>query len=241
MRRADEPLEEGDRIDGYRLSTGAELRADFVIGADGATSRVAGTAGLVDAKRVLWGFAVRTYLPHEVERPAIVFWEPTPWHAFPGYGWVFPGASDGANVGLGLGTLADRKAAGTVQKVLPRFLEHLRGVGLLAGNSSVMSVAPSRWLAQDGHGRDHSGSWTGAAGRRRRRPREPATGRGNLPGHDQWSVGRGVDPRGTRSRGAALSGCARVRPSALPPDRCRRAGMVGQSAMGRLPGWHGYS
>ncbi len=137
--RADEPLEEGDRIDGYRLSTGAELRADFVIGADGATSRVAGTAGLVDARRVLWGFAVRTYLPHEVERPTIVFWEPTPWHAFPGYGWAFPGASDGTNVGLGLGTLADRKAAGTVQKVLPRFLEHLRGAGLLAGNSSVLS------------------------------------------------------------------------------------------------------
>src|SRR5208282_3884980 len=127
----DEPLQAEGRIDGYRLSTGAELRADFVIGADGATSRVGGAAGLIDAKRVLWGFAVRSYLPQEVELPAIVIWEPAPWHAFPGYGWVFPGASDGANVGLGLGTLADRKAAGTVQRALPRFLEHLRRVDLL--------------------------------------------------------------------------------------------------------------
>jgi len=141
--RADEPLEAEGRIDGYRLSTGAELRADFVIGADGATSRVGGAAGLVDAKRVLWGFALRSYLPQQVERPAIVIWEPAPWHAFPGYGWVFPGASDGANVGLGLGTLADRKAGGMVQRVLPLFLEHLRRVDLLGGTSSV---TPSRRL-----------------------------------------------------------------------------------------------
>ncbi|MGO8827548.1 MAG: geranylgeranyl reductase family protein [Acidimicrobiales bacterium] len=141
--RADEPLEAEGRIDGYRLSTGAELRADFIVGADGATSRVGGSAGLVDATRVLWGFAVRTYLPHEVDRPAIVLWEPTPWHALPGYGWVFPGASDGANVGLGLGSIADRKAGARVQQVLPRFLEHLCGAGLVGATSSV---APSRRL-----------------------------------------------------------------------------------------------
>ncbi|MGD0748925.1 MAG: geranylgeranyl reductase family protein [Acidimicrobiales bacterium] len=130
--RADEPLETDGRIDGYRLSTGAELRADFVVGADGATSRVGGAAGLVDADRVLWGFAVRTYLDHEVELPSILFWEPKAWHAFPGYGWVFPGAGEGTNVGLGLGTFADRKAAARVQRVLPRFLEHVRDVGILA-------------------------------------------------------------------------------------------------------------
>ena len=129
--RAVEPLELEGHIDGYRLSTGVELRADFVVGADGATSGVGTAAALVDPTKVLWGFAVRMYLPDPVDRPAIVFWEPTPWRGFPGYGWVFPGASGGANVGLGLGTLADRKAGAQAQQLLPGFLAHLRALELL--------------------------------------------------------------------------------------------------------------
>ncbi len=145
--RADEPLEAEGRFEGYRLSNGAQPRADFVVGADGATSGVARAAGLIDTKRVLWGFAVRTYLPQEVDIPAIVMWEPTPWHAFPGYGWVFPGAREGTNVGLGLGALGDRKAAGRVQHALPQFLEHLRRVGLLDGTSSMnLSRRLGGWL-----------------------------------------------------------------------------------------------
>ena len=90
---------------------------------------------MVDAKRVLWGFALRTYVAEVVDVPAIVFWEPTPWRAFPGYGWVFS-ASDHSNVGLGLGTVGDRKVGAKVQQLLPHFLDHLRDVGLLAGTPS---------------------------------------------------------------------------------------------------------
>ena len=71
------PLNEEGQIGGYRLSTGETLHADFVIGADGATSEVAAAAGLVDPSMVLWGFAVRTYLPQVVDLPAIVLWEQT--------------------------------------------------------------------------------------------------------------------------------------------------------------------
>jgi geranylgeranyl reductase family protein len=138
-----EPLEADGQIDGYRLSDGTELHADFVIGADGATSRVAAAAGLVETERVLWGFALRTYVPHAVDLPAIIFWEPEPWQAFPGYGWVFPTPEGGANVGLGLGTVADRKAGAKVQQLLPRFLEHLSDVGLISRSSSSL---PSRRL-----------------------------------------------------------------------------------------------
>jgi geranylgeranyl reductase family protein len=123
-------------IDGCRLRNGTELRADFVIGADGATSRVAAAAGMVDAARVIWGFAVRTYLAEGVEHPAIVFWEPEPWRAFPGYGWAFPGGEGGTNVGLGLGMVADRRPGARVQPALPRFLEHLRRSGVLGGASA---------------------------------------------------------------------------------------------------------
>jgi menaquinone-9 beta-reductase len=129
--RAQEPLEGEGRIGGYRLSTGETLHADFVIGADGATSEVAAAAGLVNPHMVLWGFAVRTYLPQAVDLPAIVLWEPTPWQAFPGYGWVFPGERGGANVGLGVGTRSDRKAGARAVRALPEFLVHLHALGLL--------------------------------------------------------------------------------------------------------------
>jgi menaquinone-9 beta-reductase len=131
--RAVEPLEEQGQVLGYRLSSGHDLHADFVIGADGATSRVAADARMVDAKRVLWGFAIRTYVPEAVDLPTVVFWEPSPWRAFPGYGWIFPGPAGTANVGLGLGTVGDRKEGARIQRILPTFLEHLRAIGLLSG------------------------------------------------------------------------------------------------------------
>jgi menaquinone-9 beta-reductase len=145
--RAQEPLDAEGRIVGYKLSTGLSLYADFVIGADGATSEVAEAAGLVDPTSVLWGFAVRTYLPQVVDLPSIVLWEPAPWRAFPGYGWVFPGEQGGANVGLGIGTRSDRKAGARAVRALPDFLAHLHALGLLDG--VVPSVPPRRlggWL-----------------------------------------------------------------------------------------------
>jgi menaquinone-9 beta-reductase len=144
--RADAPLQHEGRCDGYRLSTGEELRSDVVIGADGATSGVAAAAGLVDPRKVLWGFAVRTYLPQVVDLPAIVLWEPEPWRAFPGYGWVFPGPGGVANVGLGLGTLSDRTAGANAVRALPEFLEHLRGLGLLTGPPPAPSPRLGGWL-----------------------------------------------------------------------------------------------
>lgn len=129
--RADTPLEVEGRIGGYRLSTGENLHADFVIGADGATSQVATAAGLVDPNIVLWGFAMRTYVPQIVDLPAIVLWEPTRWQAFPGYGWIFPGPDGCANVGLGIATRSDRKAGANAVRALPEFLRHLRALHLL--------------------------------------------------------------------------------------------------------------
>jgi len=58
--RVGQPLfDDKGGLDGFELSDGTPLRADAVIGADGATSRVADAAGLVDPARVLWGFALR--------------------------------------------------------------------------------------------------------------------------------------------------------------------------------------
>jgi geranylgeranyl reductase family protein len=128
--RADRPLWSSDALEGFTVD-GHELRADFVIGADGATSHVARSAGLVESARVLWGFAVRCYLDQRVTLPAITLWEPTPWHAFPGYGWIFPGPAGVANVGLGLGTLSDRQSGAGAARLLSAYLDHLVSLGLL--------------------------------------------------------------------------------------------------------------
>jgi flavin-dependent dehydrogenase len=129
--RADRPLDAEGRLDGFRTADGEELRADFVIGADGATSHVAATLGLVEADKVLWGFAVRAYLNQPVELPAIVLWEPRRWRAFPGYGWIFPAADGGANVGLGIAMRSNRSAGAGAVRMLPAFLDHLRALGYI--------------------------------------------------------------------------------------------------------------
>lgn len=133
--RAATALDGGDDLGGFDLGDGRRLRADVVIGADGATSRVGEAAGLVDRRAVMWGFAVRTYLEQPVAAPHIVLWEPSPWRALPGYGWIFPGLGATANVGLGVGTRADRASGAAAVQRLPAFLDHLRGLGLLGAGS----------------------------------------------------------------------------------------------------------
>jgi len=147
--RADCPLRSGGDIEGFTVSDGdgEELRADFVIGADGATSHVGHSAGLVEGSRVLWGFAVRCYVDQHVDLPAITLWETTRWHAFPGYGWIFPSPGGVANIGVGIGTLADRHLGAGAVRVLPAYLDHLVELGLL--DRAAVSTLPHRlggWL-----------------------------------------------------------------------------------------------
>ena len=68
--RADEPIGDDGRLNGFSLSSTTRVRADVIIGADGATSRVAEVARLVDPGRLLWGFAVRTYRDERGRGPA---------------------------------------------------------------------------------------------------------------------------------------------------------------------------
>jgi len=129
--RADRPHFSDSGLDGFTVAGGKEVRADFVVGADGATSQVARSACLVESSRVLWGFALRCYVDQLVEMPAITLWEPVRWHAFPGYGWIFPGPGGVANVGIGVGTRSDRQAGARAVQQLPAYLEYLVQLGLL--------------------------------------------------------------------------------------------------------------
>jgi len=124
---------------------GKVIEANAVIGADGATSRVAERSGLVERSKVQWGFAVRTYLQVGVALPTIVLWEQTPWSAVPGYGWIFPSPEGGSNAGVGVGTLAERKGSEAV-KLLEPFLEHIERLGLLHGKLGATDRVLGGWL-----------------------------------------------------------------------------------------------
>jgi flavin-dependent dehydrogenase len=144
--RVAEPRFDDGVLDGFALSTGDEVRADVVIGADGATSKVADVAGLVDGARVLWGFALRAYVDDPVRVPHIVLWEHERWRGFPGYGWLFPGVGGRANLGLGLGMLADRSAGGEAARRFDAFAADLRRWGVLAGPAHSLSSRLGGWL-----------------------------------------------------------------------------------------------
>jgi menaquinone-9 beta-reductase len=143
--RAGAPVHGRDGLVGFALSDGHEVRAGAIIGADGATSMVAEAAGLVDRRRAMWGFAVRTYLGEAVPLPVIAFWEPRRWSALPGYGWVFPGPDGQSNAGIGVGTLGDRTKGREAARLLPAFLHHLEGLGLVR-HAGGTSGALGGWL-----------------------------------------------------------------------------------------------
>ena len=145
--RAEEAFGDGTGPEGFVLSSGTRVRADVIVGADGATSRVAEAAGLVDPARVLWGFAVRDYRSASVELATILLWTPRPRRGFPGYGWVFPAGAGCVNIGLGVGVLADRAGARRAARDLDAFVRHAIAVGALSGDPARGSGQPlGAWL-----------------------------------------------------------------------------------------------
>jgi menaquinone-9 beta-reductase len=144
--RAEEPISENGRLCGFVLSSSTRLQADVIVGADGATSRVATVAGLVDTARVLWGFAARTYADDDVSLPHIVLWTPERGTAFPGYGWVFPGENGGANFGLGVGVLSDRAAGRRAMRAFDAFRSHAVRLGILAERNRPQCTPLGAWL-----------------------------------------------------------------------------------------------
>jgi len=145
--RVGQPLfDDNGELDGFELSDGPAVRADAVIGADGATSRVADAAGLVDPARVLWGFALRAYVEDPVRVPHIVFWERERWRGFPGYGWLFPGVGGRANIGLGLGVLAERSAGSEAARCFDDFVADMRRSGVLVSGDDSIAPRLGGWL-----------------------------------------------------------------------------------------------
>jgi menaquinone-9 beta-reductase len=129
---------------------GTRLACDFVIGADGALSKVAQLSGMLDPAAALWGFAIRGYLPAHVPLPLLVMLDASPWRIYPGYGWLFPGAGGQANIGIGVGMGRQRSAA-PLRPDLDRFVTLLRGQGDLAAGA-VPGPVMGGWLRMGGTG-----------------------------------------------------------------------------------------
>jgi hypothetical protein len=94
---------------------------------------------------VLWGFAVRRYVPAEVALPVIALWNDQPHRGFPGYGWLFPGV-DGANFGLGVGLGHSRLDGRRAQQQLDSFGSHLVRIGLLDAGVTSSTRQLGGWL-----------------------------------------------------------------------------------------------
>jgi len=112
------------------LGDGRSISAQHIVGADGSLSRVATSTELI-AGSGLWGFALRYYVAGQVREPLIIYWEPSPGRAFPGYGWLFPNSDGRANLGLGMSVGAHRGGADVVAKLFPAFVDYLRKADIL--------------------------------------------------------------------------------------------------------------
>jgi geranylgeranyl reductase family protein len=140
----------GGSVRALITSDGGRLAGDIVIGADGALSRVAQLAGMLDPAAALWGFAIRGYLPAEVPLPLLVLLDERPWHIYPGYGWLFPGADGQANIGIGIG-MGRRRAAAPLRPDLDRLCARLRRAGDISPNARPGPVVGG-WLRMGGTG-----------------------------------------------------------------------------------------
>jgi menaquinone-9 beta-reductase len=132
-------------------SDGRRFTSPLVIGADGALSRVALLAGLLDPDAALWGFAIRGYIPAEVPMPLLVLLDERPWHIYPGYGWLFPGADGQANIGIGIGMGRRRTPAAALQADLDRLCAILR-LGGDIGPDARPGPVTGGWLRMGGTG-----------------------------------------------------------------------------------------
>ena len=223
--RALEPVEEDGRIVGYRLSTGETLYADFVIGADGATSEVAAAA--------VSSIPTRSCGALRCARTCHRWWTSRPSSC----GSRRPGARSPGMAGSSRGNRAapmwgSASGLGQIARPVPArcgrcpissrtCVPSVSSTNRLSCHR-VASAAGSRWGSSGPRRHGGGSSWSATPP-----VCEPDARGGDLPGADEWAGRRGGDPGGAGSRGRAVSieNCGRT-PPVSPDHRCaaRRTG-----------------
>lgn len=134
---------------GVSLSVGGAcpttISARFLIGADGSTSTVADLLGLLDPRRILWGFAIRSYVRATLQRPAISLLSRKE-GLFPGYGWAFPSTEGELNVGVGVGLEDNRRGSALATRSLERYLEQLENTGIITTRAGSEVAKVGGWI-----------------------------------------------------------------------------------------------
>ncbi|MHB8670805.1 MAG: geranylgeranyl reductase family protein [Acidimicrobiales bacterium] len=121
------PLIDGEGLRGARLADGTEVRARYVVVADGANSRFGRALGTTRDRSYPQGMAIRGYYtsPRHDE----------PWieshldirdasgAALPGYGWIFPVGDGRVNVGVGLLSTSNRWKSVNTTNLMSSFVQ----------------------------------------------------------------------------------------------------------------------
>lgn len=129
-------LEKADRCDGrWSLELSGEppgrprrrITADFLIGADGGTSRVRRALGLALNSDAHTSIAIRAYARVTAPRKPLMQIEMINGIIWPGYAWIFDSGSQVVNVGLGTELVAYKAQKRRLPEVLASYLSQLGG------------------------------------------------------------------------------------------------------------------
>ncbi len=129
-------LEKADRCDGrWSLELSGEppgrprrrITADFLIGADGATSRVRRALGLALNSDAHTSIAIRAYARVTAPRKPLMQIDMINGIIWPGYAWIFDSGSQVVNVGLGTELVAYKAQKRRLPEVLASYLSQLGG------------------------------------------------------------------------------------------------------------------
>ena len=129
-------LEKADRCDGrWSLELSGEppgrprrrITADFLIGADGGTSRVRRALGLALNSDAHTSIAIRAYARVTAPRKPLMQIDMINGIIWPGYAWIFDSGSQVVNVGLGTELVAYKAQKPRLPEVLASYLSQLGG------------------------------------------------------------------------------------------------------------------
>jgi menaquinone-9 beta-reductase len=141
-------LDKADRCDGrWSLELSGEpparprrqISADFLIGADGAVSRVRRALGLALNSDAHTSIAIRAYARAAAPRKPLMQIDMIDGIIWPGYAWIFDSGSQIVNVGLGTELLAYKAQKRRLPEVLASYLSQL-GEGFDLDQASVHSA-----------------------------------------------------------------------------------------------------
>ena len=181
----------------------AEIRARYVVVADGANSRFGRALGTARDRAYPQGMALRGYYRSERHDDDMIESHldirDANGDVVPGYGWIFPLGDGRVNVGVGLLSTEQRWKGLNTARLMDAFVDQAPASW---GIRPETACGPAdRRPPPDGHGGRAPGRAQHRRGRRRRRPHQPVQRRGHRLRLRDRAAGGGVPGRGPAGGG----------------------------------------